>query len=89
MTVKGHFTILSGPPESGKTRYTKELEADPDRADFMKFEGHNETGIIHHIFAVLNEGMDVIYETTHPVTKISQQLLDRVDTIEVFRNTPN
>jgi hypothetical protein len=85
VAIKAHFTIFSGPPRSGKTRYANELKSDPNQKVFIQFEGHNEEHVIRQIFAVLADGCDVIYETTHPVTRISQQLLDRVDTIEVFR----
>lgn len=103
MSKQGHLTILSGPPASGKTIYTRTLSDDPEVPDFIHYEGHNEPSTIQAVLEALSgheyafkgqsnvylEGIDVVYETTHTLAEISPQLLDRADTIEIFRRDPN
>lgn len=85
MRSQGSLTILSGPPASGKSLYTKLLKEDPECKVFFTFEGHNEKSVLDSIESMLNAGHDVIYETTHTIKEISEVLLDRARTIELFR----
>jgi len=86
---KGHFTILTGPPRSGKSEYRKALAADSEVPYFVDIEGHGEVGTINAIQIHLAVGTDVVYETTAPLLAIPPVLLNRADTIEIFRHDPN
>jgi replication-associated recombination protein RarA len=83
--MTGHFTILSGPPMTGKTTYSNMLAEDESVKPFIKFEGHGERKVIDQVFRALEEGRDVVYETTSPIVNVPLVLLERVDTIEIFR----
>lgn len=85
MAKKAHLTIFTGPPMSGKTQYSDKLKSDETHPLFMVFEGHGQPKIIQKIMDTLDGGLDVIYETTDDILDIPFALLNRVDTIEIFR----
>ena len=84
---KGWLTIFSGPPMSGKTTESRRLAEDPNEKPFVPVEGHNGLKDLVQINALLDQGYDVIFETTTPVNYLSNRLLDLADTIQIFRRS--
>ena len=82
-----HLTILTGPPRSGKTMYADEKAHDETQANFVKIEGQGDKNSMTQIFHFLSQGFNVVYETNQILALIPVAILDRADTIEIFRKT--
>ena len=81
-----HLTILSGPAGSGKTTYVNSLLDDPKHPMFVWLEGNGRNHkLVMEVLSKLALGRDVIYETMDPIHLIPSSIMNRVDTIEIFR----